>query len=220
MSIHRAPISAEKNEMIHDYADRTQRNENGQLVSPNGTGQVMESPSDAQIGHQNSFENRYEIEFSEKAGISQEKHNELFTNPGQFQMEPSKENASHKFENHDHNDGMQNVSAYAASEDKGIASNMYINPPSNENEQWSISIVNAETGEESQLSTFTPDFSSGNDMSDFSSSGNENSETDSNNSSQDNSSQNDSNGNTDSNGSSQDSGSQNTSDDNNDDDSL
>lgn len=164
MAIHRAPISAEKNEKIHNYAMKTQRNENGQLVSPNGTGKELNSETEVQIGHQHSFENRYEVEFSEKAGISQEKHNQLFTNPGQFQIEPADENMSHKFENHDHNDAMQNVLAYAASEDKEIAANMYINPPSNENEQWNISIINAETGEENVLSEFTPDVSTENDQ--------------------------------------------------------
>ena len=91
----------------------TQQDENGQVVSPNGTGQVIDGNVQTDIGHVSSFENKYEVKYSEKAGLTQQAHNQMFSNPGQFQVEPSRENRSHAFENHDENDAMMNISAYA-----------------------------------------------------------------------------------------------------------
>lgn len=151
--IKRAPLSQETKDMVHDYAARTQMDENGQLVSPNGTGKVISEETKIDIGHRDGFENRYETEFSEKAGLTQEEHNDLFTNPGTLQIEPRDENRSHQFENKDHNDAMQNVSAYAYSQDKDITANTYINP-SEDGKSGTISVVNAQTGEESMLCTY------------------------------------------------------------------
>lgn len=151
--IKRAPLSQETKDMVHDYATRTQMDENGQMVSPNGTGKVISEETKIDIGHRDGFENRYETEFSEKASLTQEEHNDLFTNPGTLQIEPRDENRSHQFENKDHNDAMQNVSAYAYSQDKYIATNTYINPLE-DGKSGTISVVNAQTGEESMLCTY------------------------------------------------------------------
>lgn len=154
MGTKRAPLDNETKARIDHNAELFQTNENGEMVSPNGTGQVIDEGTKTNYGHVNSFESRYETAYSDMAGLTQEEHNEMFTNPGQFQVEPEDENKSHEFENHDKNDAMQNISAYACGEDPNIAANTYINPPSAENENWTISVVNAQTGEEHTLSEF------------------------------------------------------------------
>ncbi len=151
--IKRATLSQETKDRVHDYAARTQMDENGQMVSPNGTGKVITEDRKVDIGHREGFENRNEIEFSEKAGLTQEQHNDLFTNPGTMQIEPRDENRSHLYESKDHNDAMQNVSAYAYSQDSEIAANTYINP-SEDGKSGAISVVNAQTGEESTVCTY------------------------------------------------------------------
>lgn len=151
--IKRAPLSQETKERVYDYAARTQMDENGQMVSPNGTGKVISEETKIDIGHRDGFENRYETEFSEKAGLTQEEHNNLFTNPGTLQIEPRDENRSHLYESKDHNDAMQNISAYAYSQDKDIAANTYINPSEN-GKSGTITVVNAQTGEESTVCTY------------------------------------------------------------------
>lgn len=151
--IHRAPISDDTKEMVWENAEHNQVDENGQMVSPNGTGAVITEDTKVDIGHKSGFENKHEVEFSEKAGLTQEQHNELYTNPGTLQIEPRGENRSHQFENHDHNDAMQNVSAYAYSQDSNIAANTYINP-SDDGKSGTISVVNAQTGEESTVCSY------------------------------------------------------------------
>ena len=151
--IHRAPISDDTKEMVWDNAAHNQVNENGQMVSPNGTSKVIDEDTNVDIGHKPGFENKNEIQFSEQAGLTQQEHNALFTNPGTLQIEPSDENRSHQFENHDHNDAMQNVSAYAYSQDSNIAANTYINP-SDDGKAGTISVVNAQTGEESTVCSY------------------------------------------------------------------
>ena len=151
--IHRAPISAETKEIVWENAKHIQVDENGQMVSPNGTGKSITEETKVDIGHRNEFENRYEVDFSSKAGLTQEEHNELFTNPGTFQIEPHDENISHLYECKNNNEGMQNVSAYAYSQDSNIAANTYINP-SDGGKSGTISVVNAQTGEESTVCTY------------------------------------------------------------------
>ena len=151
--INRAPISQEKKGMVKYNAGFTQNDGNGNIVSPNGTSKVINEDTKVDIGHQHGFENRYEVEFSEKAGLTQSEHNAMFTNPGTFQLEPRDENRSHEFENMDHNDAMQNVSAYAYSQNSDIAANTYINPSEDVN-SGTISVVNAQTGEESVVCSY------------------------------------------------------------------
>jgi len=150
--IHRAPVTEEAKDMVRENAERTQINENGEMVSPNGTGKVITDDTKVDIGHKPSFENRYEVEFSSKAGLTQEQHNELFTNPGTFQLEPHDENISHVYECKDKNEGMANVSAYAYSQDKSIAANTFINL-SEDSKAGTISVVN-ENGEESTICSY------------------------------------------------------------------
>ena len=118
--IHRAPISQETKDRIYEYAERTQINENNELVSPNGTGQLITTDTRVDIGHKEGFENRYEVEFSSKAGLTQEQHNILFSNLGTFQLELHDENISHNFECKDKNEGMANVMLEAASTGRPI----------------------------------------------------------------------------------------------------
>ena len=169
--IHRAPISENTKEMVHNNAARTQINENGEMVSPNGTGKVITDDTKVDIGHDHSFENRYEVEFSSKAGLTQEQHNQIFTNPGTMQIEPQDENRSHQYENKNHNDGMQNVSAYAYSQDKNIAANTFINP-SEDGKSGTISVID-ENGQENTICSYAlpgnsdvegANLSSGNDL--------------------------------------------------------
>ena len=106
--IKRAPMTKNVSGQVRANAAFTQQDENGQVVSPNGTGQVIDGNVQTDIGHVSSFENKYEVKYSEKAGLTQQAHNQMFSNPGQFQVEPSRENRSHAFENHDENDAMMN----------------------------------------------------------------------------------------------------------------
>lgn len=170
--VHRAPILQETKDITHKYAERTQMNENNELVSPNGTGQVITKNTKVDIGHKEHFENRYEVAFSSRAGLTQEQHNALFTNPGTFQLEPHDENISHEFECKDKNEGMSNVTAYACSQDKNVAANVYINP-SEDGKTGTLSTFD-ENGVESTLCTYElpgngdvegADLESGNDLS-------------------------------------------------------
>lgn len=149
----RTRFSQQTKDDVHSNAELLQKDENGNIVSPNGTGKVITNDTPVDIGHKPGFENRYETEFSSKAGLTQKEHDALFSNPGTLQLEPRDENQSHVFENRDHNDAMQNVSAYAYSQDSDIAANTYINP-SEDGNSGTISVVNAQTGEESTVCSY------------------------------------------------------------------
>lgn len=170
----RTHFSQQTKDAVHSNAEFLQQDESGNIVSPNGTGQVITEDTPVDIGHQPGFENKYETEFSSKAGLTQSEHDALFSNPGTLQLEPRDENRSHAFENHDHNDAMQNVSSYAYSQDSNIAANTYINP-SADGKSGSISVVDAQTGEESTVCSYElpgngdvdgADLSSGNNLED------------------------------------------------------
>ncbi len=152
--IKRAPMTKNVSGQVRANAAFTQQDENGQIVSPNGTGQVIDGNVQTDIGHVNSFENKYEVKYSEKAGLTQQEHNQMFSNPGQFQVEPSRENRSHAFENHDENDAMMNISAYACGEDRDIASRTMIIPPENGSDMGTLAVKNAKTGEMEPIATF------------------------------------------------------------------
>ncbi|WP_303053120.1 GH-E family nuclease [uncultured Ruminococcus sp.] len=152
--IKRAPMTKNVSGQVRANAAFTQQDENGQIVSPNGTGQVIDGNVQTDIGHVNSFENKYEVKYSEKAGLTQQAHNQMFSNPGQFQVEPSRENRSHAFENHDENDAMMNISAYACGEDRDIASRTMIIPPENGSDMGTLAVKNAKTGEMEPIATF------------------------------------------------------------------
>lgn len=152
--IKRAPMTKNVSGQVRANAAFTQQDENGQIVSPNGTGQVIDENVQTDIGHVNSFENKYEVKYSEKAGLTQQEHNQMFSNPGQFQVEPSRENRSHAFENHDENDAMMNISAYACGEDRDIASRTMIIPPENGSDMGTLAVKNAKTGEMEPIATF------------------------------------------------------------------
>ena len=152
--INRAPMTKSVSGQVHANAAFTQQDENGQIVSPNGTGQVIDGNVQTDIGHVNSFENKYEVKYSKKAGLTQQEHNQMFSNPGQFQVEPSRENRSHAFENHDENDAMMNISAYACGEDRDIASRTMIIPPENGSDMGTLAVRNAKTGEMEPIATF------------------------------------------------------------------
>lgn len=170
--IKRAPISQKGKDMVWNIAQYTQNDGNGNLISPNGTGKKIDH-SNANMGHPNGMENHHEIEFSESAGITQKQHNQIFGNPCTFQLEPSDENKSHLYECKEHNEGMQNVTAYAASQNRELAENIFINPSGNG--RGTISVQNQETGEFVTLSTYDcpgnsniegVDLDSGNDLDD------------------------------------------------------
>ena len=152
--IKRAPMTKSVSGQVRANAAFTQQDENGQVVSPNGTGQVIDGNVQTDIGHVSSFENKYEVKYSEKAGLTQQAHNQMFSNPGQFQVEPSRENRSHAFENHDENDAMMNISAYACGEDRDIASRTMIIPPENGSDMGTLAVKNAKTGEMEPIATF------------------------------------------------------------------
>ncbi len=152
--INRAPMTKSVSGQVRANAAFTQQDENGQIVSPNGTGQVIDGNVQTDIGHVSSFENKYEVKYSKKAGLTQQEHNQMFSNPGQFQVEPSRENRSHAFENHDENDAMMNISAYACGEDRDIASRTMIIPPENGSDMGTLAVKNAKTGEMEPIATF------------------------------------------------------------------
>lgn len=151
--IKRSPLTQTVRASVLNNARFTQSDENGNIVSPNETGKVLNKDTKADIGHGNEFENRYEIEYSEKAGLTQADHNKLFTNPGTLQLEPRDENRSHEFECNDQNEAMQNISAYAYSQISDIAENTYINP-SEDGRSGTISVVNKQTGEENTVCSY------------------------------------------------------------------
>lgn len=178
MAVKRAPLTSQQRERVWNIANVIQRDENGNFISPNGTGEIITSDTKVDIGHRSEFENRYEVDFSNKMGLTQEQHNNLFTNPSTMQIESSAENRSHEFECEDENEALANITAYVVGENHDVASRVMINPPGEGETLGSLSAVNAQTGEESILTTFEwesyePDYSQGNSMEDFGSEINE-----------------------------------------------
>lgn len=103
----------------------SQTNSDGNLVSPN-TGAVIPEGTPVDGGHRNGFEFRHQRDFAEGIGMQQKEFNSLFGNPALYQTEPHAENISGRFEEHDHEQGMANVTTYAAFQDNNILKNLYV----------------------------------------------------------------------------------------------
>jgi hypothetical protein len=151
-TLNRPPVRQGTKEMTDENAKDFQANEDGKMVSPNKTGQIV--GDDAQYGHRAGFENRAFVANAEKAGYTQPELNRVTNNAGLYQKEPAKENMSGKFEEKDPNQSNLNTFAYMASEDKELASRTYINIDPN-SKQGHLSVANKETGVESKVGDFS-----------------------------------------------------------------
>lgn len=143
----------ETHEEIEEKAKHTQLNADGQMVSPNGTGKLITSDTKTHDGHIKGMEFRYQKEFSEKNNLSQEEHDNIFEKSSFYQKEPADENFSHKFEEKDHNEGMQNVTMAAFGENHSIGEHIFINQ-NEDRTAGTIDYENPETGEINNLSTY------------------------------------------------------------------
>jgi len=150
--LNRPPVWQDTKNMVDSNAKEFQSNENGEIISPNNTGQVV--GDDAHYGHRPGFENKSFVANAEKAGYSQEELNSVTNNAGLYQKEPSKENMSHKYEEKDLNQANLNTYAYMVSKDKELASRTYINIDSDA-KHGHLSVVNKETGVESNVGNFS-----------------------------------------------------------------
>ena len=72
-SIHRNH-TLKTHQAVEERSKHTQINSEGQMVSPNGTGQVITDDTKTHDGHINGMEFKYQKEFSEKNNLSQEEH--------------------------------------------------------------------------------------------------------------------------------------------------
>lgn len=144
------------------YAEFLQTNEWGQLIDPNTKEPI--SPDDIHRGHVTGMENRGFLDFASKSGMSQKELNNTVNNAGLYQYESGSSNMSHEFEEQDRNQTSLNTAAYCYFENHEYMENVFINPPSDENGEWTLSVVNKETGVETIIGNFNPDtgLSSGN----------------------------------------------------------
>lgn len=150
---HRPYLRSSTKDMIDQNAQRTQMNEEGQLVDPNN-GQVLDE--NAQYGHVTGMENRGFVNYSSQAGMSQSELNNTTNNPGLYQLESPDGNMGHGSEEQDANATALNTANYCYLENPQYQANTYINPPSAEGEEWTLTVENTQTGVESQIGTFTP----------------------------------------------------------------
>ena len=152
-SIHRNH-TMKTHQAVEERAKHTQINSEGQMVSPNGTGQVITDDTKTHDGHINGMEFKYQKEFSEKNNLSQEEHDNIFEKASFYQKEPADENFSHKFEEKDHNEGMQNVTMAAFGEDRSVGQNIFITQ-NEDRSAGTIDYINPETGEVMNISEYT-----------------------------------------------------------------
>lgn len=151
--IHRPYLRSSTREMIHNNAQYAQTNSKGELIDPN-IGEVLDGK--VQYGHVTGMENRGFVSYAEKSGMTQSELNNITNNSGLYQLESPYGNMSHQSEEQDSNQTALNTAAYCYFEDPSYQELTYINPHGNENESWTISTVNAQSGEESTVGTFTP----------------------------------------------------------------
>lgn len=151
---HRPYLRTSTKEMINNNAQRTQLNENGQIVDPN-TGEVL--GKNAHNGHVTGMENRGFVNYSNQAGMSQAELNNTTNNAGLYQLESPNGNMGHGSEEPDANATALNTANYCYLENPQYQETTYINPPSAEGEPWTLTVENTQTGEESLVGTFTPD---------------------------------------------------------------
>lgn len=125
--IHRIPFSGELKSKVEKIAQILQRNEDGDLVSPNGTGVRLDEVS-TNGGHTPGNEFRYQKSFAEFYRMTQSEFESpsMFGNPTLFQIEPEIENKSHHFEEKNYSEGMANVTMYAAGQKSDIMGNLYV----------------------------------------------------------------------------------------------
>lgn len=130
--IHRFPFSGELKSKVEKNAQILQRNEDGDLVSPNGTGVKLDEVS-TNGGHTHGNEFRYQKSFAEMYRMTQSEFESpsMFGNPALFQIEPESENKSHLFEEKNHSEGMANITMYAAGQSSEIMENLYVEQKEN-----------------------------------------------------------------------------------------
>ncbi len=131
-NIHRPPFSGPLKTAVEKNALILQRDDDGNLVSPNGTG-VKLSEVSTNGGHTHGNEFRYQKNFAERYGLTQAEFQSplLFGNPALFQIEPESENKSHHFEEKNNSEGMANATIYAAGQNPEIMGNLYVEQKEN-----------------------------------------------------------------------------------------
>lgn len=186
MGNHRPYIRSSTKNMINNNSTFLQMNDNGQIVDPN-TGKVISGETN--FGHGTGVENKGFVSYSNQSGMSQCELNNTVNNAGLYQIEEAKNNQSHQYEESDPNATALNTANYCYLENPSYQENTYINPPCEDGGSWTVTTVNKQTGEESQVGTFNPDlgevtaeskasvqsavssYSSDNQMSDFGTTG-------------------------------------------------
>ena len=113
---------------VKKNANILQRDDNGNIVSPNGTGLIINEETPVDGGHRSGYEFRYQKKFAEQVGMSQENFNSpnMFGNPSLYQVEPRCENLSGLYEEHNSAQGSANVAMYAAYQDPDIKARIYV----------------------------------------------------------------------------------------------
>ena len=124
-TIHRKSFSGRLKKNTLKSANILQRDGKGNIISPNGTGRIVKIFTG---GHTSGYEFRFQRDFAETAGMSQKDFNQprMFGNHSLYQIEDKSENLSHNFEEHDRDQGMANVTMYAAGQDPEIMKNLYV----------------------------------------------------------------------------------------------
>ncbi len=145
----RVHITKANERQIYKTAEIMQKRE-GVIFSPNGTGEAVEGKGHK--GHINGLEERWLREYADKRGFTKEQYREIANNPNLYHIEPPKENLSHKFEEHDHNQGMMNVAAYMAGEYPEESANIFY--CYHDDGRGEVLVKNQNTGELSKIADF------------------------------------------------------------------
>lgn len=129
-------------------------NEKGEMLDPNTNKPIQDGKA---IGHPQGMEWRGFESYGTKSAMSQAEMNDIQNNGAMLQWESNESNSTHIFEESDENATALNTANYCYLENPQYQETTYIVSPSAEGEQWTLTTENTQTGEESQVGTFTPD---------------------------------------------------------------
>ncbi|MBQ9111578.1 MAG: hypothetical protein IJY06_09475 [Oscillospiraceae bacterium] len=129
-------------------------NSKNEMLDPNENEPIQDKKV---IGHPTGMEWRGFKSYGEKSGMTQAEMNNTQNNGAMLQWESASSNAKHEHEETDPNATALNTANYCYLENPQYQKSTYINPPSAEGEPWTLSVVNKQTGIESQIGTFEPD---------------------------------------------------------------
>lgn len=160
-------------ESTKDVMERTAHyNEKRKILDPNTNQPIQDEKV---IGHPSGLEWHGFESYGDKSGMSQAEMNEIQNNGCMLQWESNSSNGQHSFEEQDPNATALNTANYCYLENPQYQETTFINPPSAEGEQWTLTVENVQTGIESQaaihsaVSSYSSELSVSydNDMSDF-----------------------------------------------------